>query len=98
MKDPEKLRDLQYQLSHVNKKAEVSNNQTQSQGPVEELVGITTTTTTGTIVTQSAPPVNTTPSLPTGPPEPRFSYMDISVTSVANISQHITINTQVIVI
>ncbi|XP_012340948.1 CCR4-NOT transcription complex subunit 1 isoform X3 [Apis florea] len=88
LKDPEKLRNLEYQLSHPNKKSESNNNQQQSQGPIEELVGPTTT---GTIVPQTAP-ANTTPSLPTGPPEPRFNYMDISVTGIANISQHITIN------
>ncbi|XP_035741230.1 CCR4-NOT transcription complex subunit 1-like isoform X2 [Vespa mandarinia] len=91
LKDPEKLRNLDYQLSHPNKKTEAGNNQQQTQAPIEELVGPTTT---GTIVAQSAPPANTTPSLPTGPPEPRFSYMDISVTGITNISQHITINNQ----
>lgn len=80
-------------MSHPNKKSETTNNQQPpQQGPIEELVG---STTTGAINPQSAPPVNTTPSLPTGPPEPRFNYMDISVTGIANISQHITINNQV---
>lgn len=92
LKDPEKLRNLEYQLSHPNQKSETTNNQQQPQGPIEELVG---STSSGTIVPQPAPPVNTTPSLPTGPPEPRFSYMDISVTNIANISQHITLNSQV---
>ncbi|XP_011168409.1 CCR4-NOT transcription complex subunit 1 isoform X1 [Solenopsis invicta] len=91
LKDPEKLRNLEYQLSHPNKKSETTNNQQQPQGPIEELVGPTTS---GTINPQTAPPVNTTPSLPAGPPEPRFNYMDISVTGIANISQHITINNQ----
>lgn len=92
LKDPEKLRNLEYQLSHPNKKLETTNNQQQPQGPIEELVGPTTS---GTINPQTAPPVNTTPSLPAGPPEPRFNYMDISVTGIANISQHITANNQV---
>ncbi|XP_076649788.1 CCR4-NOT transcription complex subunit 1 isoform X4 [Halictus rubicundus] len=89
LKDPEKLRNLESQLSHPNKKSETNNNPPQTQGPIEELVGPTTT---GTIVPQAAP-VNTTPSLPTDPPEPRFNYMDISV-NIANIAQHITINNQ----
>lgn len=92
LKDPEKLRNLEYQLSHPNKKSESTGNQQQSQGPIEELVGPTTST---AMNPQTAPPANTTPSLPTGPPEPRFNYMDISVTGIANISQHITINNQV---
>ncbi|XP_033331917.1 CCR4-NOT transcription complex subunit 1 isoform X4 [Megalopta genalis] len=89
LKDPEKLRNLESQLSHPNKKSEANNNPQQTQGPIEELVGPTPT---GTIVPQPAP-ANTTPSLPTGPPEPRFNYMDISV-NMANIAQHITINNQ----
>lgn len=95
LKDPEKLRNLEYQLSHPNKKSEPTTNQQQPQGPIEELVG--STATSGTVINpQTAPPANTTPSLPTGgAPEPRFSYMDISVTGIANISQHITINNQV---
>lgn len=93
LKDPEKLRNLEYQLSHPNKKPEVVGNPIPPQPPAEELVRPTTA---GTMVPQQAPPVNTTPSLPTSPPEPRFNYMDISVTGIANISQHITINNQVI--
>ncbi|XP_015520502.1 CCR4-NOT transcription complex subunit 1 isoform X1 [Neodiprion lecontei] len=89
LKDPEKLRNLEYQLSHPNKKPEVAANPLPPQPPAEELVRPTTT---GTVVPQQAPPVNTTPSLPTSPPEPRFNYMDISVTGIA--SQHITINNQ----
>lgn len=92
LKDPEKLRNLEYQLSHPNKKSETTNNQQQPQGPIEELVGPTTS---GTINPQTAPPANTTPSLPAGPPEPRFNYMDISVASITSISQHITANNQV---
>ncbi|XP_024942329.1 CCR4-NOT transcription complex subunit 1 isoform X3 [Cephus cinctus] len=91
LKDPEKLRNLEYQLSHPNKKSEPVNNPPQTQGPMEELVGPTAA---GPMVPQPAPPANTTPSLPTGPPEPRFNYMDISVTGIANISQHITVNNQ----
>ncbi|XP_011335843.1 CCR4-NOT transcription complex subunit 1 isoform X2 [Ooceraea biroi] len=91
LKDPDKLRNLEYQLSHPNKKSETTNNQQQSQGPIEELVG---STTSGTINPQVAPPANTTPSLPAGPPEPRFNYMDISIGGIANIAQHITINNQ----
>jgi len=92
LKDPDKLRNLEYQLSHPNKKSETTNNQQQSQGPIEELVG---STTSNTINSQTAPSANTTPSLPAGPPEPRFSYMDISIGNTANIAQHITINNQV---
>lgn len=95
LKDPEKLRNLEYQLSHPNKKSENTTNQ-QPQQPIEELVAQTTST---VVAPQSAVVcvANTTPSLPTGPPEPRFNYMDISVSGVSNIAQHITINNQVII-
>lgn len=92
LKDPERLRNLEYQLSHPNKKHESSNNQQQqSQGPIEELVGPTTTV---PMIAQAAPPINTTPSLPSGQPEPRFNYVDITVTGITNIAPHITINNQ----
>ena len=93
LKDTERLRNLEYQMSHPNKKNEQANNQQQNQVQNEEVPGPTTA---GTIVqTQPTQPVNTTPSLPTGPPEPRFNYMDISISNIANIAQHITINNSV---
>ena len=93
LKDPDRMRTLEYQLSHPNKKHETSNNQQQQpQAQIEEQIGPVTT---ATMITQPAPPVNTTPSLPSGPPEPRFNYMDISVSAIANIAPHITINNQV---
>ncbi|XP_066592088.1 CCR4-NOT transcription complex subunit 1 isoform X2 [Prorops nasuta] len=93
LKDPEKLRNLEYQLSHPNKKIESTNNQVQQgQGTIEELVGQTAA---APIIPQPVPPANTTPSLPTGPPEPRFNYMDISISGINSIAQHITINNQI---
>lgn len=32
------------------------------------------------------------PGLPAGPPEPRFSYSEVNVSSITNIGRHITIN------
>ena len=46
----------------------------------------------------SVAPTTTTPmsNIPPGPPEPRFNYMDLNVSSVSNLTPHITINSQVI--
>lgn len=97
LKDSERLRNLEYQMSHPNKKTEQSNNQQQIQVPIEE-VSVGPVTTGNIASAPPAQPVNTTPSLPTGPPEPRFNYMDISTTSIANIAPHITINNSVIIL
>ncbi|XP_063987616.1 CCR4-NOT transcription complex subunit 1 [Diachasmimorpha longicaudata] len=91
LKDPEKLRNLEYQLSQPNKKSEATSNQQAPQSTMEDLVG---TTAPGNIIPQPPQPANTTPSLPIGPPEPRFNYMDISVTNISSIAQHITVNNQ----
>lgn len=44
----------------------------------------------------SVVPTNTTPTsnLPAGPPDPRFSYMDISVTGIGSLAPHVTVNNQ----
>jgi hypothetical protein len=45
----------------------------------------------------SVAPTNTTPTsnLPAGPPDPRFSYMDISVAGIGSLAPHVTVNGQV---
>ena len=45
----------------------------------------------------SVAPTNTTPTsnLPAGAPEPRFSYVDISVAGVGGLAAHVTVNGQV---
>ncbi|KAK7790471.1 hypothetical protein R5R35_006209 [Gryllus longicercus] len=44
----------------------------------------------------SVAPTNTTPTsnLPSGPPDPRFSYMDINVTGIGSLAPHVTVNNQ----
>jgi CCR4-NOT transcription complex subunit 1 len=46
---------------------------------------VSATSSVVTAATASTP----TPSLPTGPPEPRFNYLDINVTSLAGLQPHI---------
>jgi hypothetical protein len=45
----------------------------------------------------SVAPTNTTPTsnLPAGPPDPRFSYMDINVAGIGSLAAHVTVNGQV---
>ncbi|XP_063227280.1 CCR4-NOT transcription complex subunit 1 isoform X2 [Bacillus rossius redtenbacheri] len=99
LKDQEKLRNLEYQLSHPNKKQETLVVQNVSPPPVKQHHGNhggeEGPVSPPTPATPAAP-ITTTPtsSLPAGPPEPRFSYMDLNVTSVNTIAPHITINSQ----
>ncbi|KAJ8667643.1 hypothetical protein QAD02_009306 [Eretmocerus hayati] len=82
LKDPER-QNVEFQLSQPNKKSqETPNNATSQQQPQQQQQG----------QVEDLVVTNTTPSLPTAPPEPRFNYMDISITNTANIAQHITIN------
>lgn len=42
---------------------------------------------------------NSTPTLASlNPPEPRFNYLQINISSVSNLAQHVSINSQVNVI
>lgn len=105
LKDPEKVRQLEYQLSHPNKK-EASNipiNQAipppQVQTPMmaqptiigtEEMAAAAATPTSG--LHASDPNIVAIVSLP----EPRFSYMDINVSSTSTFGQNISINPHII--
>nr|CAD7424776.1 unnamed protein product [Timema monikensis] len=98
LKDQEKLRNLDYQLSHPNKKAEAKVIPTVSPSPVkqqpsEEMSQIAIPSPTPAAVVAS---INTTPTsnLPAGPPEPRFSFMDINTATMTGINPHISINNQ----
>lgn len=104
LKDPKQLETLNYQLSHPNKKAEIqqpSTPQAQTQSVVAPQPNLPSTADELSNATVVAPipsvaPTNTTPisTIPSGPPEPRFNYMDLNVSSVSNLTPHITINNQ----
>ncbi|XP_067012333.2 CCR4-NOT transcription complex subunit 1 isoform X3 [Anabrus simplex] len=111
LKDQEKLRKLEYQLSHPNKKPEpVVQQPAISQSPSQPQSTANSTVTTSTSAEEmsqisisssatpptSVAPTNTTPTsnLPAGPPDPRFNYMDISVSGIASLAPHITVNSQ----
>ncbi|KAG8224063.1 hypothetical protein J437_LFUL001140 [Ladona fulva] len=102
LKDQEKILNIEYQLSHPNKKVEQiiqpTINQTPSQpqemsGNIasEEMNQIPSTTPSTTVTHTNTTP---TTNLPAGPPEPRFSYMDINVSNIAGLSPHINVNGQ----
>lgn len=86
LKDKEKLKNLEEQLSAPKKEAK----------PQEELLPVSTT---GDFVPFAAPPSTpaaaTTTCTTTGPPTPQFSYHDINVYALAGLSPHININANI---
>ncbi|KAL0280391.1 UNVERIFIED_CONTAM: hypothetical protein PYX00_001693 [Menopon gallinae] len=102
LKDPKQLEKMEHQLSHPNKK--IDNQQTSAPQPQVQTTAqnnilsntdeISNTATAAP--STSVAPTNTTPmsNIPPGPPEPRFNYMDLNVSSVSNLTPHITINNQ----
>ncbi|XP_059916982.1 CCR4-NOT transcription complex subunit 1-like isoform X3 [Gadus macrocephalus] len=83
LKDKEKLKSLEEQLSAPKKEAK----------PPEEMLPIVTT---GDFlpfaVAPSTPAATTTACTTTGPPTPQFSYHDINVYALAGLAPHININ------
>ncbi|XP_038563054.1 CCR4-NOT transcription complex subunit 1 isoform X6 [Micropterus salmoides] len=85
LKDKEKLKSLEEQLSAPKKEAK----------PPEELLPVSNT---GDFVPFAAPPstpVATTTSTTTGPPTPQYSYHDINVYALAGLAPHININVNI---
>ncbi|KAI3371625.1 hypothetical protein L3Q82_024194 [Scortum barcoo] len=86
LKDKEKLKNLEEQLSAPKKEAK----------PPEELLPVSTT---GDFVPFAAPPstpaATTTTCTTTGPPTPQFSYHDINVYALAGLAPHININVNI---
>ncbi|XP_068588021.1 CCR4-NOT transcription complex subunit 1 isoform X2 [Cebidichthys violaceus] len=86
LKDKEKLKSLEEQLSAPKKEAK----------PPEEMLPVVST---GDFVPFAAPPstpaVTTTACTTTGPPTPQFSYHDINVYALAGLAPHININVNI---
>nr|XP_033490605.1 CCR4-NOT transcription complex subunit 1 isoform X1 [Epinephelus lanceolatus] len=86
LKDKEKLKSLEEQLSAPKKEAK----------PPEEMLPVSTT---GDFVPFAAPPstpaATTTTCTTTGPPTPQFSYHDINVYALAGLAPHININVNI---
>ncbi|XP_076590174.1 CCR4-NOT transcription complex subunit 1 isoform X10 [Chaetodon auriga] len=76
LKDKEKLKSLEEQLSAPKKEAK----------PPEEMLPVSTT------APPSTPAATTTTCTTTGPPTPQFSYHDINVYALAGLAPHININ------
>ncbi|XP_068595811.1 CCR4-NOT transcription complex subunit 1 [Brachionichthys hirsutus] len=79
LKDKEKLKNLDEQLSAPKKEAK----------PPEDLLPVSTT------APPSTPAASTTTCTTTGPPTPQFSYHDINVYALAGLAPHININVNV---
>uniref|UniRef100_A0A8C5A759 CCR4-NOT transcription complex subunit 1 n=1 Tax=Gadus morhua TaxID=8049 RepID=A0A8C5A759_GADMO len=82
LKDKEKLKSLEEQLSAPKKEAK----------PPEEMLPIVTTDFLPFAVAPSTPAATTTACTTTGPPTPQFSYHDINVYALAGLAPHININ------
>lgn len=84
LKDPERLRKIEYQLSQPIKK-----DTTQTPSSLAE-TEMTTQATTSPPTTQNS---STTPtSALTAPPDPRFGYGDIQIAGMAALQTHVTIS------
>ncbi|KAM6937379.1 CCR4-NOT transcription complex subunit 1 [Xenentodon cancila] len=79
LKDKEKLKTLEEQLSAPKKEAK----------PPEEMLPVSTT------APPSTPAATTTTCTTTGPPTPQFSYHDINVYALAGLAPHININVNI---
>ncbi|XP_061679465.1 CCR4-NOT transcription complex subunit 1 isoform X5 [Syngnathoides biaculeatus] len=86
LKDKDKLKSLEEQLSAPKKEAK----------PSDEMLPVSTS---GDFVPFSAPPstpaATTAPCTTTGPPTPQFSYHDINVYALAGLAPHININANI---
>ncbi|CAI5664986.1 unnamed protein product [Oreochromis niloticus] len=86
LKDKEKLKNLEEQLSAPKKEAK----------PPEEMLPVSTA---GDFAPFAAPPstpaATTTTCATTGPPTPQFSYHDINVYALAGLAPHININVNI---
>ncbi|XP_055365547.1 CCR4-NOT transcription complex subunit 1 isoform X2 [Betta splendens] len=86
LKDKEKLKNLEEQLSAPKKDAK----------PPDEMISVSTT---GDFVpfpaTPSTQASTTTTCTTTGPPTPQFSYHDINVYALAGLAPHININVNI---
>ncbi|XP_066569697.1 CCR4-NOT transcription complex subunit 1 isoform X10 [Amia ocellicauda] len=82
LKDKEKLKNLEEQLSAPKKEAK----------PPEEMLPIVTTGDFLPFAAAPSTPATTTTCTATGPPTPQFSYHDINVYALAGLAPHININ------
>lgn len=102
LKDPEKLRNLEYQLSQPAKKDNqiMQINQPMSQTPSnpqsvsEEITSVSGSSTTppSSVTNSSATPTSVLPAAP----EPRFTYMDIQLNGNTALQTHLSINTNLV--
>ncbi|KAI4469623.1 ccr4-not transcription complex [Holotrichia oblita] len=98
LKDPERLRKIEYQLSQPPKKDNSQVAVSQLNIPTTSLNEPELTGVPGQ--TASSPPVmqnnSTTPTSSVAAPEPRFSYMDIQLAGSAALQNHLTINPSIL--
>ncbi|XP_018332618.1 CCR4-NOT transcription complex subunit 1 [Agrilus planipennis] len=96
LKDPERLRKIEYQLSQSNKKEQPISTQT-AIGPNmndSELAVVSGQTVSSPTVTQNSS--STPTSTIAAPPEPRFNYVDIQLAGNAALQTHITVSPSIL--
>ncbi|XP_030756048.1 CCR4-NOT transcription complex subunit 1 isoform X2 [Sitophilus oryzae] len=97
LKDPERIRKIEYQLSQPAKKEPIlsSSQGNQSSSLAEpELANIIAGQSTSSPVMQN---ISTTPTSSMGaPPEPRFSYSDIQMTGMQALQNYIVISPNIL--
>lgn len=98
LKDPDRIRRLEFQLSQPLKK-------TSNALPVVQMDVASTSLNDPELIapsgqTASSPPVaqnnSVTPTSSVAPPEPRFSYMDIQLNGNAALQTHISVNPSIL--
>lgn len=102
LKDPEKLRKLEYQLSQpLKKENSLILSQTPSSQANMPMSSLTEPDLAAVGQTTSSPPVvqnnsSTPTSALTAPPDPRFGYADIQIAGMAALQTHVTISPSIL--
>lgn len=101
LKDPDKLRTIEYQLSQPSKKdtqsilsQSMSQTPSNTQSISEEIASVSGNSTTppSSVTNSSATPTSVLPAAP----EPRFTYMDIQLNGNTALQTHLTVNNNLV--
>lgn len=98
LKDPERFRKLEYQLSQPLKKdnsimlSQTPSSQANMSSSEPELPVVQATTSPPAIPNNSSTPT----SALTAPPDPRFGYADIQISGMTALQQHITLSPSIL--
>lgn len=91
LKDPERLINIEYQLSQPSKQKEVGAPVSTGANVLSTLPNSEEQVATTANITSASPSIDAA-TMMLNPPEPRYSVMDINVTSIATIAHQIVYN------